>query len=215
MDLNELKGQVKKVKAPVPGGGSLDDRPVDDLVAVLKAEDAKDARTFRRSMVFFAIAGIFYVGVFVLTWIAPPDESPNLHRVMLSMFGFVFLSLGIYSRMKWRELAGVMYTEPVRHFLVDAERRYRFLSVRELMVLVPYLVILTITCTVALMTGFERYLPGLDPAVGLLICSVFFPAMWAAGFALGWREWRRRKEPLLKAIRAMLSDLTIEEGVSE
>ena len=128
------------------------------------------------------------------------DCSPG----RLAQFALVFLSIGILTRKKVRELTGNDYAQPVHSFLADAGGRYRFFRVKDL-------IILANTRTVALMTAFEHYLPSLDPAGGLLLCCVFFPIAWTVGFVLAWRGWKRTKEPLMDEIREIQANLT-EEG---
>ena len=61
---------------------------------------------FWLSMTFFLIAGVFYTLLFGLTWIAPPDDSPNLHRVILGVFALAFLSIGLYHLVQTRRWSG-------------------------------------------------------------------------------------------------------------
>jgi drug/metabolite transporter (DMT)-like permease len=207
MDLNEMRDRVRKVKAPGIDAKLPDDRMVDGLIAAVKAEDARDMKRLRQSMIFFVAAGFFYGAVFLLTFIAPPHDSPNKHRMILALFAFVLLSIGIFSRMKSRRLAGVDYTEPSNAFLQAVEQRYRIVQVKELAFVVPYLLILVVTSAFAFLTGIERYFPSLDPEVGILLFAIFFVIVLALGLLFGWKEWKRRKAPLLDEIRAMRTDL--------
>lgn len=209
--MNELKNYIKKVKAPEIDEDVLRNQSVDNLIGALKLQDARDKKTLRRTAIFLAVAGAFYLGIFVLTWFAPPDNSPGLHRVILGVIALVFLSIGIYSRRKSSVLSGIDYAQPVGSFLVAAEERYRFFRVKDLLFTISYLIILTVTCTMGVMNGFERYFPSVDPAIVLLICCIFFPLVWVGAFLFGWREWKRRKEPLLREIRKLETSLMKEE----
>jgi len=207
MDLDEMKKKVKGVATPALESGTGSRRNVDDLVASLKIEDAKDRRRMRQATIFFVVAGILYTAMFGLTWFAPPDDSPALHRSILSLFAMVFLSAGLYGRMKGRELAATDYAAPVQTFLAKAGERYRFVNMKQIAVIIPYLLVLSVTGTVALMTGMKRYFPDVDPSVWLIVCGVGFPVLWIVAFALAWRTWKRDKEPLLEEIMGM------EEGL--
>jgi Na+/melibiose symporter-like transporter len=219
MDLNELKDQMKKVKAP-EATLTAPDSPIqsmDDLIERLTQEDARDRKRLRGSKLFFTIAGIIYVLIFVLTWIYPPDTDPLFHRNILGLFALLCLSLGFVSARKARELAGLNYAEPVGFFLKLAAQRCRFINPRDLWFMVPYFIILTVTAGNAWMSGFRRYLSFVEPSMGLPAFVVFWLVAMAVGTALGLRDWKRRKAPLLHAIEQLRAELTAEEpeGVKE
>jgi hypothetical protein len=176
---------------------------LDNLISALKAVDARDRRRLHRSQVFFLGAGVFYALLFGLTWFAPPDDFPWLFRVVLSSFSLVFLTVGLLHRKGAHALAKIDYGEPLLAFLSAAERRCRFLPPRDLFIVIPFFLLLAITCSAALMLGLQRYLPGLDPAVGLLTCCLLFPLGGVVGYWLGLRWWRRVRQPLLRQIRSM------------
>ncbi len=207
MDLDEMKNRVKGAQAQVSEPQRGSERGIDDLISRLKRQDEHDRVQVRRTTIAFAVAGIFYAGVFGLTWFAPPDDSPALHRVILGLFAAVFLSAGLYGRMKGREIAATDYAAPAQIFLAKAGERFAFLRAKDLVVVIPYLLILSITCTVAVMTSMGRYLPSVDPSFWLLGCSVGIPVLWLVGFGLGWRKWKKGKEPLLDEIRGMEREL--------
>jgi drug/metabolite transporter (DMT)-like permease len=191
------------VKAPGIDDRIPYNRTVEDLIAAVKIEDARDNKTFRRSMIFFAGAGVFYAALFLLTFIAPPDDSPNMHRMILGLFAFTFLSIGMYSRMNSRRLTGLDYAEPARAFLDTVEKRYQILQVKSLLFGVPYFLILVVTCAFAFLTANERYFPSLEPRVGIVLFAIFFLVVLAVGLLFGWKKWKRRKAPLLSEIREM------------
>jgi drug/metabolite transporter (DMT)-like permease len=210
MDLNEMRNQVKKVKAPREDQKISGNRSVEELIAAVKVEDARDNKQFRRSKVFFLAAGVIYVAIFLLTFIAPPDNSPNLHRMILSLFAFVFLSLAMYSRMKSRRLTGLDYAAPASAFLENVEKRYRIVRIKGLMFVIPYLLILVVTCDLASKTAMERYFPSLEPKVGTVLTAVYFVIVLIVALLLGWKDWKRRKEPLLREAREMRIHLSNE-----
>jgi drug/metabolite transporter (DMT)-like permease len=198
-----MRDRVRSVKAPGIDDRIPYNRTVEDLIAAVKIEDARDNKTFRRSMIFFAGAGVFYAALFLLTFIAPPDDSPNMHRMILGLFAFTFLSIGMYSRMNSRRLTGLDYAEPARAFLDTVEKRYQILQVKSLLFGVPYFLILVVTCAFAFLTANERYFPSLEPRVGIVLFAIFFLVVLAVGLLFGWKKWKRRKAPLLSEIREM------------
>ncbi len=207
MELDEMKHRIQKVNAPTSETGAIRYHTFDNLVAALQAQDAQDRKRLRRAAIFFAIAGLLYVGIFILTWIAPPDTSPGMNRAVLGLFALIFLSLGIFGRMKSRELSGIDYTVPSRAFLKNVERRYRLVRGRDLLFMIPYFIVLVGTSTAAMVTGAERYIPSLDRGTVLAIASVLFLAALGAGTLFGWREWRKTKEPLLRKVQEMQANL--------
>jgi hypothetical protein len=206
MDLDEMKNQVKRVKAPAIDDPAAGVRSVNNLIAALKTEDAMDKKKYRKTMVFFAIAGVFYAGLFVLTWIAPPDDSPNVHRTILGLFALVFLSLGVYGRAKSNELSGIDYAASSRAFLKSAEKRYRIVPLKEIV----FIVILAMTSAVALLNALERYFFSLDLTGKIIVGSAYFLIVLAAA-PLRWLEWKKRKGPLLKEIREKQAKLARQE----
>ncbi len=213
MDLDEMKDRIRKVNAPAPETGTTRYRTVDDLIAALRAEDSRDRKRLRRTVIFFAITGLLCAGIFILTWIAPPDTSPGMNRAVLGLFALIFLSLGVFSRMKSSELEGIDYSAPARAFLSNVERRYRLLRGRDLAFMIPYLIVLVGTGTAAMVTAAERYLPSLDRATILVIASVLFVVALAAGSLIGWKDWKRTKEPLLRKVQEMQANLNNEGTV--
>ncbi len=213
MDLDELKDRTKTVKAPTITsiGSPTSGQPVDDLIGRMKAEDAKDARMLRRMMLFFGIGGVLYVLIFTLTWLYPPDTDPQFHRVVLAAFALLFLLIGNFHRKKWRHLSGIDYTVPLRSFLEGAEKRYRFINPRDLGFMVPYLILLTVTCGLAWLSAFHRYFSAMDESVGIILFCLFMVGAGLFGFVVGKRDWQKRKAPIVEEIKRMRTELMQEE----
>lgn len=205
MEPNDVKKQLQNVLAPATGrpilGGEAHD--LDNLVAAMRAVDLQDRRTLWLSMTFLLAVGVFCALLFGLTGIAPPDDSPSLHRVVLLTFALVFLSIGLLLRRKSRGLNRVDYSEPVLTFLAAAERRCRFVRPEDFLFAIPFLVLLGITCSAAVMLAMKRYLPAWDPAWGLAACCILFPLSAATGYWFGLLNWRKKRQPLLQQIQRM------------
>jgi hypothetical protein len=131
--------------------------------------------------------------------------------VIFSAIALAFLSVGLYHRKKFRGLTGVDYAEPALAFLSAAERRCQFLQPNELLIGIPCLLLLTITCSAGLMLALQRYVPALSPAVGLLFCCILFPLAGTAGYWLGQRKWRQERQPLMQQIQSMQIALGAQE----
>lgn len=209
MNLDKMKNQTKTIKAPDLKfeGGAGAGHPLEDLIEELKVQDMRDSKRLRRAMVFYGIAAVLYLLIFTLTWIFPPDTSPGLHRAILGIFAFAFLSIGIFGGVKSRELSGMNYAAPVLEFLDKSEQRCKFLRLKDLLYGLPYLILLGVTGGFAVKNGMDRYLPSLDPAVGVgayvLLCLISA----VVGLIFSRLEWKKRKAPLLAKIRQMKAEL--------
>jgi hypothetical protein len=204
MDLEQMKEQFKRVAAPADGAGRGPvprDRSLDGLIETMKALDARDLALLRRSLVFFAVAGVFYLGLFVLTFIAPPDDQPGFHRAILGLIGLALTGIGLRIRMMVRELSAVDYGEPVLEFLAKVEKRIRFVRKEDLVVAIPLSLILAVAATLGFMSAAERYFPSLDRMVPLEIMVVILAWATAVGWGLRRKQWRKRLPVLEEARR--------------
>jgi len=216
MDLDEWKNRTRSVKAPAlrPTGTGGPGQTADDLMERIKSEDAKDAKALRGMMILFGIAGAFMTFLFALTWLFPPDQDPNFHRVVLALMGLLFLSFGAMHRAKSRELSGTDYASPVRSFLDDSEKRYRFFALKGPAFMIPYLVFLVAllgTSGVSWLNAMHRYFPAMEDSTGILIYCALIVVAGVIGFILARKDWRKRKAPILEELRRMKAELTREE----
>lgn len=213
MDLNSLKEKTRSVKAPESPLKGVEGvtRPLDALIARLQEQDTSERKRFRRMMIVSAAAALVYLLIFTLTWIYPPDGNAASSRLVMGLFTVIFLSIGLVSGLKARERSGIDFKKPVGSFLEDAERRYRFINMRDLWFIVPYLVVVTVAGAMAWMNGFERYLPYVEPSARLASFCVFWILAFTAGVVLGARDWKKRKAPILREIRRLRTEITSEE----
>ena len=211
MEIDDLKERYRQVAAPGGGDRPQGDHALNGLIDRLKALDAADLRILRRSFVFFAVAGVFYLALFVLTFIAPPDDRPEYHRVVLGLIAFALTLIGFRIRQKVRELTAVDYGEPVLEFLRKAERRIRFVRVEDLVYVIPLSLVLAVAATLGFMAAAERYFPSLDRIVAVEIMAVIV----AWGAAVGWmmrrKQWRQRL-PVVEEARRLLVMFEQEEN---
>jgi len=216
MDLDDLKNRTRSVRAPAltPAGTGDPGQAADDLIGRIKAEDAKDAKALRGMMIVFGIAGAFMTFLFALTWLFPPDQDPNLHRILLALMGLLFLSFGAIHRAKSRELSGIDYTRTVRSFLDDSEKRYRFVALTDLSFTIPYLVLLLFllaTSGVSWINAMHRYFPAMEDSTGIIVYCALIVVSGVIGLIVGRKAWRKRKAPILEELRRMKAELTREE----
>jgi predicted neutral ceramidase superfamily lipid hydrolase len=209
MELDELKNRARKGELPGWGfrGTSQSPQAMSSFIDTIKEEDRRARVQMRRAMILAAVAAVFYVLLFTLTWIAPPDDSPNRHRLLLSAFGLLFLSAALVSRKRSDTLAGIDYTQPISAFLKDAECRYKPFNIRDTVLGVLYLMAFCVTGALAWLNAKNRYFPGMDQGTALLLFGIIIAAALAVGLVAGIRQWRNRNAPLLRQIREMLADL--------
>lgn len=217
MDLDELKERTRAVRAPAlaPSGGGGSGVAADDLISRIQAQDAKDAKALRGMMMFFGVAGGFMTFLFGLTWLFPPDQDPNIYRVLLALMGLLFLSFGAMHRAKARELSAIDYAVPVRSFLDDSEKRYRFVPLKGLSFAIPYFVFLfalLAVCGVSWTIGMHRYVPAMEDSTGIMIYCAIIAVAGVIGFVFGRKDWRKRKAPILEVLRRLKAELTREES---
>jgi hypothetical protein len=216
MDLEQMKERFKQVAAPTDAAASeaaRGDRSLDGLIETMKTLDARDLALLRRSMVFFAVAGVFYVGLFLLTFFAPPDDQPGFHRAILGLIALALTGIGLRIRMMARQLSAVDYGEPVMEFLAKVEKRIRFVRKEDLVFVIPLSLILAVAATLGFMSAAERYFPSLGRMVPLEIMVVILAWVSAVGWVLRRKQWRKRL-PVLEEARRLRDVLKrSDEGV--
>ena len=209
MELDEVKEQVQRIR--LADGRTRNPhasaQAMAGFIGAMKAEDQRDRKRIRRMMVFAAAAGVFYVLLFTLTWIAPPDESPELYRVVLSAFGLLFLSAALVGRMRSNELSGIDYAQPIGVFLRSVERRCKFVNMRDAGLGVIFVASFSVTGALAWLSAKNRYVPSMDQGTALIVYGGIVAIALVVGLILGANEWRKRKAPLLRQVREMKADL--------
>lgn len=217
MDPDELKDRTRSVKAPGSSpartGGHVNG--IDGLIDKMKASDAADAKMLTRFTVFIGTAGTLAAALFLLTWFFPPDGNPNIHRVVLGFMAVFFLSIGAMYRAKAREISGLDYAKPMLRFLDDAEKRYRFVNLKNLGLNAPHIVAVAGILIVSLLgwlNAMHRYLPGMSDATGIMLYCGLMLASGAVGTVLARKDWHRRKRPILEELRRLKDDLLREEA---
>ena len=104
------------------------------------------------------------------------------------------------------------YASSTRQFLTTAERRYRFMRLRDYVVAGIGCLLLGIAAgphVVNLMT--QRYF-GPEHRTLIIVCyCVLYVSLCVMGFVFTYKNWKRDKRPLWLAVRQTLTDLTAEE----
>lgn len=209
MELDEIKEKAQKPqltdqRLQNPGARA---QAITEFISAMKAEDQRDRKALRRMALFAVASGVFYTLVFLLTWIAPPDDSPEWHRFVLSAFGLLFLSAWLVNWKRSNDLGGIDYTQPIGAFLSSVERRYKVFNMREFGISVIFFVMFTVTGALAWLHAKNRYFPSIDQGTALIIYGAILAAALVAGLILSLNQWKKRKAPLLRQVREMKKDL--------
>jgi hypothetical protein len=216
MDLNGIKGKAQQVKAPPIGSGAQGDGPssLDSLVARLRAADERQRGGLRKALPLYVIATICWLFVFVVMSWFPPKSRLAVDLLFWGSLVGVYLLVTMGVLWGLHRLAGIDYALPTRQFLTTAERRYRFMRLRDYLVAGVGCLLLGIAAgpyIVNLMT--QRYF-GPEHSVPIIVSyCVLYVGLCAMGFVFTYKNWKRDKRPLWLAVRQMLAELTAEEPV--
>lgn len=209
MELDELKEHARKVGFPDRQGRDAlaSAEALTGFIGAMKAEDQRDRSRLRRMMLFSVAAGVFYLLLFTLTWIAPPDDNPGFHRMVIALFSVVLLAGALVTRLRSNELAGIDYAQPIGSFLKSVERRYKPVNLRDAALGVVFFAAFTVAGALGWLSGKDRYFPSMDPGAALILYGAVVAVALVAGLIVGVKEWKMRKAPLLRQVREMRAAL--------
>ncbi|MGE5313171.1 MAG: hypothetical protein ACM3Q4_00595 [Acidobacteriota bacterium] len=212
MDVDEFKKRVQHIKAPAAADAAPDARSgsVPDLLALLKQSDEKKLRQLRRGRIFLGIATAVFIGAFALTWLsAGSSEAARTERLLQrgSMALIYCFVIGLFF-IEIRKLSRVNYALPVKEFLAQAERRYRFMTPGSSLLAALGLLV------VGGLAG-AAYVPYLSRVFGFTgsympmsaIFAAFILAVAAMGMAFTKKDWKRDRAGLWHHIRQMQREL--------
>jgi hypothetical protein len=182
-------------------------RDLEDFIGAMKSEDLRDRKNIRKAKISFALAGAFYAGLFLLTWIAPPDQSPGLYRLVLGSFGLLFLLVAYMNWRKSRELAAIDYTQPTGVFLEGAAKRYRMVNLPDAAFRLFFSVMFIVMGSMGWLAAKDRYFPQMERSTALLIYAGIILLVGILGGNLAVKDWKNRKEPLIRKIQEMRAEL--------
>lgn len=201
MDIDELKDETKKIKAPDIGALEFGSRvrSVNGLVDDLKRRDAAEKKKLRRMMVIFGgVGGVLFAHLMLR------DESPAA-RLGRGLLVLIYLLIVALAAIKSFGLGKIDYTEPPLVFLRKAEKRYRFIAPWEYLYIIPGLVVAGFAGWLML-SGFN-YLA--HPARAVLYDALFvlgFLALCAFGFTASRKIWERDKGPIHDKLKRAVKD---------
>lgn len=206
MELDELKDKTRDIKAPMAGASGAEILS-DNLLHAIRERDEFECRRVRRALPFQLLASALFLLACVLFFfgIASIPTTLAAHYGSLTI---VFMVIAILGVKKVRQMRGLNYSAPVNTFLLQTERRYRFMGPLEIAYSVPLLAIMAITGGLLVINAFVPRLVSEDNRVLLITAyGLFFLAVCAMGFGLTYINWKREKGSILDEIRRMRKTL--------
>lgn len=202
MDIDELKNETRKVKAPDVATLDYSERvrTVDGLVDELKRRDAAEKKRIRFSMIIFGSVGIV---IAALALRGGADSATRLGRGLLALIYFLLVAL---SAIKAFILGKVDYAEPTLAFLKKAEKRYRFIGPWEYLCVIPGLVVAGYAGWLLTVSEFNDLAHPARAATFDLFYVLGFLALCALGFFFSRKNWKRDKGPLHDRLTAAVRD---------
>jgi hypothetical protein len=214
MDLDSLKDQSKRLKAPQVYADGVHSRvqTTDDLISALKEIERKEYQQLRKAVPLWSIGFALFLFSLVAQLMAGGDVRLLPTLILKIMSVVLFAVVAILFVVKIRRLSKIDYTENVRMFLEKAEKRFTFPG--RAYWLFPFLLVILIAYGAHFYISdvLFRYFDVSEPWVGFGISVVFFTAVFGVGYTATRSNWNRERTPLLEEIRRMRADLGSEEA---
>ena len=192
MNLDDFKPLMKGVTAPTDSPSAGEN--FDIFLGRMRARDQKQRRlALGMAMILFSVGTVFgSVGV---------RSSTGTGLVGLG----IMLSAG-YIYWKGRGFGRVDYAAPARGFLAAAAKRYRFLGMKDLLALVPLLV-MALGGALVIRQAASRHLT--ERGVWLVLSGylVFLIALCVFALIVSRKDWRRENADLLREIHQREQEL--------
>ena len=186
MNLDDFKPLMKGVTAPT--GSASAGENLDSFIAQMRARDQKQRRlALGMALILFSVGTVFVVvGV---------RSSIGTGLVGLG----IMLSAG-YIRLKGRGFGRVDYAAPAREFLAAAAKRYGFLGMKDVLALLPLMVMAVGGALVVYQTA-SRHLTERGVWLALTGYVVFLIALCVFALVVSRKDWHRENADLLREIR--------------
>lgn len=207
MEIDDLKGEARKIKAPDVASLDFGERvrTVNGLVDELKRRDASEKRKLRLAM---AVYGLFGALIALAAFTGYVDPGIRMGRVLIVLIcGLVAAAAAV----KYSRLARADYSEPTFAFLKSAEKRYRFIAPWEYAYVVPGLAAAGLAGWLILASSFDMLI---RPARALrfnIFYILGFAAFCAFSFVVSRAKWKKEKgalhDGLVRAVKDYGEDL--------
>jgi hypothetical protein len=215
MELEELKNSRYAIKAPQELSGKTmgtTNDALSNLMERLKTEDARQLSVLRRAKPLWWIAAVCWVvasvGI-VMTDLASPERFGS-GISLRGLLALVFLGLAVGFTYQVRKLSAIDYAEPTSRFLQSATRRYKFMSTPCLVLSVLVTSVLALTASPYIVSVFERYFNVQNSPIGTVSTFAFVAAVYAFGYYVSRKAWKKERQPMFEEIRRMQEGLRVD-----
>ena len=212
MKLEEIKKHRYTIKAPHAKKEETmnsADSTVDNLIEMLKSEDAKQMQSLKQALPLWGIGAGCWMFVTIVAFISMMETSAGFDAgfYLRSLLMLVFTGLAVALYLQIKKLGNIDYSEPVTLFLRKAVERYRFMSLRYFLFSILASSILALAASVYINNVLKRYFDILDTSVGIIISFVFVTLVYLFGYFASKRLWKSSKGPVLDEIIKMQKEL--------
>ncbi|MCX6138071.1 MAG: hypothetical protein NTV54_11315 [Ignavibacteriales bacterium] len=213
-DLKEHRYAIKAPQAKQEEAMNSIDSTVDNLIEVLKAEDAKQLKLLKKATPLWRIAAGLWLFSFVVAAIAMIDPSHHIDNTfpLKALIMLIFLGLAIGLHLQIKKLGTIDYAAPVTLFLHRAAARYQFMSAPYFVMSLVVTSLLASAASPYIIDVFRRYFDIHNALAGILTSFGFVAMVYLFGYFVSKREWKKSKGPILQDIRRMQKEL---QGGSE
>jgi CDP-diglyceride synthetase len=217
MELDEMKAQLSQVKAPAASAGRLGTAGTQagDLIRRLQELEAQEQRRLRTARVLSGVAAALFSVVVAVPFLDPKVSMSGPRVLYGAVLAAVFALQVALASLRLLRLSRLEYSRPAREFLAEAEGRYVFYTPGAAAIALVGLAVLGVSAGAYVVDGLlPRYLPRVDPGVGLAGFAGAYLLLCLLGLYFTWGNWRRDRAPLLAQIRqarAALEDAAAPE----
>ncbi len=213
MDIDQMKNEMKKVKAPKMNSSNNGDShgEFESLIARLKAAEAKEQKSLRQGQILFRYAMVFMGFLFILALFLPPNNWHPTKSIHLGVLLAAYLNFNFALRKRLARLTRVDYTQPLKAFLEDACSRYVFMTARDYAAMFIGLPILGVSGGIYVHDVLRpRYVDTNQTPLVMALYCLFYLCVCVLGFYFTRENWKRDKAPLLHEILKMRQSLADE-----
>ena len=182
---------------------------IDNVIEMLRSEDAKQLAALKRSRPFWRIAAALAtfscVGILLTKMASSQHVDPGFPLRGLVALVFLGLAAAISTRTKY--LSSIDYTEPATLFLRKAGKRYQFMSTPYLVLSILIASILALAASVYIVDVFDRYLDIHDVSLGMVSSFTFTAFVYLFGFYVSKKAWKGTRGEMLEEIKKIQGDL--------
>lgn len=132
-----------------------------------------------------------------------------------SKTGFLILAAGffagsVYLYLAGKPIAAPVYCRPMTEFLAIAEKRFRFMGLRDWLIVIPLLLVLGTGGGMIFVDRLSNYTGNVSLLTAIWI--IFWIGLCIFAFIVSRKDWQKEYGSLIEEIRAMRTSLSGEES---